>query len=221
MGSWDGAEVADLVGLYLLSQLTDLPIDVGLYRDDGLAVCRLSGRQAELTKKKLCAIFKDNGLNITAEANRKDVNFLDINLNLDTGIYRPYMKPNDSPLYVNKNSNHPRGILENIPHSVNRRLSMKVQKSEEVQPEPGCNCSGVMGSCPLEGKCLVESVVYRAEVKDGNNNLETYTGVTAGTFKKRYYSHQTWKKLIFVRKPIFQIEKCPQIHIFPNHIKLT
>ena len=91
MGSWDGAEVADLVGLYLLSQLTDLPIDVGLYRDDGLAVCRLSGRQAELTKKKLCAIFKDNGLNITAEANRKDVNFLDINLNLDTGIYRPYM----------------------------------------------------------------------------------------------------------------------------------
>ena len=86
---------------------------------------------AELTKKKLCAIFKDNGLNITAEANRKDVNFLDINLNLDTGIYRPYMKPNDSPLYVNKNSNHPRGILENIPHSVNRRLSM-ISSNKEV-----------------------------------------------------------------------------------------
>ena len=31
---------------------------------------------------------------------------------------------------------------------------------------------------------------------------------------------QTWKKLIFVRKPIFQVKKCPQIHIFPNHIKL-
>ena len=29
---------------------------------------------------------------------------------------------------------------------------------------------------------------------------------------------QTWKKLIFVRKLIFWIEKCPQIHIFPNHI---
>ena len=123
MGSWDGAEVADLVGLYLLSQLSDLPINVGLYRDDGLAVCNLSGRQAELTKKKLCKIFKDNGLNITAEANKKDVNFLDINLNLDTGIYRPYMKPNNTPVYVNRHSNHPRGILENIPRSVNRRLS--------------------------------------------------------------------------------------------------
>ena len=32
---------------------------------------------------------------------------------------------------------------------------------------------------------------------------------------------QTRKKLIFVRKPIFRIEKCPQIHIFPNHTKVT
>ena len=60
MGSWDGAEVAELVGLYLLSQLTDLSLDVGLYRNDGLGVCKLpQGKQ-----------------NITAEANLKTVNFL-------------------------------------------------------------------------------------------------------------------------------------------------
>ena len=35
----------------------------------------------------------------------------------------PYMKPNNSPLYVNKNSNHPPNILKNIPESVNKRLS--------------------------------------------------------------------------------------------------
>ena len=99
MGSWDGAEVADLVGLYLLSQLTNLNLRIGLYRDDGLAVCNLSPRQTELTKKKLCRIFQENGLNITAEANLKSVNFLDINLNLETGIYRPYMKPNETPTY--------------------------------------------------------------------------------------------------------------------------
>ena len=94
MGSWDGAEVADLVGLYLLSQLSDLRLDIGLYRDDGLGVCNLPPRQAELEKKKLCRIFKDNGLSITAEANLKNVNFLDISLSLETCIYRPYMKPN-------------------------------------------------------------------------------------------------------------------------------
>ena len=38
MGSLDGAEVAELVGLYLLSQLSDLRLDIGLYCDDGLGV---------------------------------------------------------------------------------------------------------------------------------------------------------------------------------------
>ena len=35
----------------------------------------------------------------------------------------PYMKPNNTPLYVNKNTNHPPAIIKNIPLSVNRRLS--------------------------------------------------------------------------------------------------
>ena len=85
MGSWDGAEVCDLVGLYLLAQLSDLNLDIGLYRDDGLCVSTLNARQTEIAKKKLCSIFKDNGLNITAEANMKSVDFLDVNLNLETG----------------------------------------------------------------------------------------------------------------------------------------
>ena len=59
------------------------------------------------------------------------MNFLDINLDLSTGIYRPYIKPNDKPVYVHKLSNHPPGILKNIPHSVNRRLS-SISANEEV-----------------------------------------------------------------------------------------
>ena len=39
MGSFDGAEVCDLVGLFVLSKLQPLGLSsVGLYRDDGLAV---------------------------------------------------------------------------------------------------------------------------------------------------------------------------------------
>ena len=49
MGSFDGAEVAELVGLFLLSKLSCLNLNIGLYRDDGLAVCKLKPRQAELT----------------------------------------------------------------------------------------------------------------------------------------------------------------------------
>lgn len=131
MGSWDGAEICDLIGLYMLSLMSNLDAKIGLYRDDGLCVCDLRPRQVELLKKKLCKIFKDNGLNITIDANVKNVNFLDINLDLSTNTYKPYMKPNDRPTYVHRSSNHPRGILENIPKSVNKRLS-KISANEDI-----------------------------------------------------------------------------------------
>ena len=89
MGSWDGAEVADLVGLYILSKLTALNIQVGLYRDDGLAVSGSSARQTELTKKKLCKLMKEIGFNITAQANLKSVNFLDVNFDLESDFSSP------------------------------------------------------------------------------------------------------------------------------------
>ena len=53
--------------------------------------------------------------------------------------------------------------------------------------EPGCNCR--RGSCPLNGKCLVDKLIHRAKVKDENDNTSTYTGLTANTFKQRFYGH--------------------------------
>ena len=123
MGSFDGAEVCELVGLLILSKLKSLGIDVGLYRDDGLGVCRLSARQTEMLKKKMCAIFNDLNLKITTDVNHQIVNFLDVTLDLSTGIYKPYMKPNNTILYVNRLSNHPPAVIKNIPENVNRRLS--------------------------------------------------------------------------------------------------
>ena len=94
-----------------------------MYRDDGLGVTKASPRQAELIKKELCSIFAKYGLKITIEANKKVVNFLDVTLNLANGKYLPYNKPGNIPLYVNKKSNHPPRIIENIPKSINKRLS--------------------------------------------------------------------------------------------------
>ena len=46
MGSFDGAQVCELVGLYMLSQMTHLTnFTPGLYRDDGLGVTSASTRQ--------------------------------------------------------------------------------------------------------------------------------------------------------------------------------
>ena len=40
MGSYDGAETCELVGSFLLSQLQNLDVNIGLYRDDGLAISK-------------------------------------------------------------------------------------------------------------------------------------------------------------------------------------
>ena len=42
IGSFDGAETCELVGLFLLSQVTHLDVNVRLYKDDGLATCTKS-----------------------------------------------------------------------------------------------------------------------------------------------------------------------------------
>ena len=123
MGSYDGAETCELVGLYLLSQLQHININVGLYRDDGLATCKQPPRQTEKTKTEICKIFKDNGLKITIQVNLKTVDFLDITMDLQTGEYKPYMKPNNTRLYVHKQSSHPPNIIKNIPENINQRLS--------------------------------------------------------------------------------------------------
>ena len=123
MGSFDGAETCELIGLYILSQLQHMDINVGLYRDDGLAVCERTPRQIEQIKKDICKIFKQNKLKITIEVNMKTVDFLDITMDLRTGINKPFMKANNTPLYVHKESNHPPSIIKNIPDSINRRLS--------------------------------------------------------------------------------------------------
>ena len=49
-------------------------------------------------------------------------NFLDITLNLNNGKYYPYRKPNDRPVYINKDSNHPPSIIKNLPASISRRV---------------------------------------------------------------------------------------------------
>jgi hypothetical protein len=70
-------------------------------------------------------------LKITIEANLKTVNFVDVTLDLNTGLYKPYMKPNNTIVYINKDSNHPPSIIKNIPAAVNRRLT-SISSNEAV-----------------------------------------------------------------------------------------
>ena len=298
MGSYDGAESCDIVGLFILSEMDNLNIDVGLYRDDGLGVSSASPRQLENIKKKICAIFQKHKLGITIEVNKKVVNFLDITMDLEEDIFKPFIKPNDTPLYVHRLSNHPPTVTKNIPAAVNRRLSaissnekmfktaaplyqealkksgynyqLKVDPPPENESKPTrnrkrkivyfnppystnvktnigakflklvdkhfpadnplskiinrnsvkvsyrttpnmakaisannakilkqleeksevrtCNCPK-NSTCPLNGQCLTENLIYQATVTENDGLKNTYIGLTSSSFKTRLGNH--------------------------------
>ena len=90
MGSYDGAEVCELVGLFNLNSFAvkygkDY---VGLYRDDGLILLKgTSKRLAGKARKDLHKLFAENfQLKITAEICHQIVNFLDLTFNLHEQI---------------------------------------------------------------------------------------------------------------------------------------
>ena len=126
MGSYDGAEVCELVGIYLLSLLANI-IDKnnsGLYFDDGLIFLRnVDGQKMDRVKKNVIKIFKEVGFKIEIQTHLKIVNFLDVTFNLANGTYRPYKKANESLLYINTSSNHPPQVIKQLPTSISERLS--------------------------------------------------------------------------------------------------
>ena len=124
--SFDRAEVCELIGLFALNTLTKKfgKENIGLYRDDGLALIKsTSGRLADKAKKDLRAQFLQFDLKITAEVNHQLVNFLDVTFNLKDGSYSPYRKPDNNLLYIDTRSNHPPSITKHLSASINRRIS--------------------------------------------------------------------------------------------------
>ena len=87
MGSYEGAEICELVSLFILSKLKDtFGNNIGLYRDDGLVLLdRKSSRLSDKARKDLTHAFNKLGLNITAQANQLSTNFLDITFDLSNG----------------------------------------------------------------------------------------------------------------------------------------
>ena len=134
MGSFDGAEICELIGLYIQSNLENIlpKTNFRLYRDDGLILSRnLNGQQIDKKRKATIKIFKYIGFSIDIQANLKEVQFLDITLNLQNGTYRPYKKPNHKLLCIDSLSKHPPQIIKQLPNSISERLS-KSSSNQEI-----------------------------------------------------------------------------------------
>ena len=124
MGSFDGAKVSELVGLYMLDKLAKTDLDLGLYRDDGLGATNLKGRALEAKRQQIQQIFRECGLRVTITSNLKATDFLDIFLDLRSETHRVFTKEGDIPSYGHSRSNHPPNVLKNIGPAANKRLSI-------------------------------------------------------------------------------------------------
>ena len=135
MGSFDGAEVCEMVGLFLLHQWAKLvgKSNIGLYRDDGLAILYASGPDLERLRKKIIKLFQSHWLKIISSTNLVQIDFVNVTLDLKPKKYWPYRKPNDQPFYIHHQSNHPPAIKKQLPSMLSNRLSLLSCNQEEFE----------------------------------------------------------------------------------------
>ena len=95
MRSYDGAEICELVGIYILSRLSTIidKNDCGLYRDNGFLILRnVNEQQIDRVRKNVIQFLTliDIGFFIDIKINLKIVDFLDKTFNLNHGTFKLY-----------------------------------------------------------------------------------------------------------------------------------
>ena len=83
--------------------------------------------------------------------------------------FKPFIKPNDKPEYVNKLSNHPPQILKNIPIGINKRL-VNISANKEVFENSTQIYSDELSKCGYDHKLSYE---YFVNNRNNNNNNNT------------------------------------------------
>ena len=165
-GGYDSSQIADLVGLYILHILNRIisSDQVGLYRDDGIMnIPNSNGPNSSSIQKK---IIRALGFKIEISSNNKIVNFLDVTLDLSNNIYKPFIKMDQSPSYININSNHPKAIIKQVPKAVNLRIR-NLSTNEKIFRK-----GNKMYIDALKSSGYKENFTYKEEKMPNDNNKE-------------------------------------------------
>lgn len=134
MGSYHGAEICELVGLFMLDGLVKIIPGgkVGLYRDDGMAIIpKQSGRTSEQLIQKMHAFANNIGLRIELEPPSTRTEFLDVVMDLENRTFSPYRKPNSEIKYINSKSNHPHNITRQMKNMIQDLISRRSSNKAE------------------------------------------------------------------------------------------
>lgn len=101
--------------------------------------------------------------------------------------------PKNHVLHKLFNRNHVKvsySCMGNIKSKINSHNKRTLKQQEiTISPTKKCNCR-VKNNCPLDGNCLIKSVIYQALVTTENNQpVQSYVGLTEGVFKTRFTNH--------------------------------
>ena len=69
--------------------------------------------------------------------------FLDVTLTLENSTYLPYLKDNNEIIYLNTESNHPPSIINQLPKSIELRLS-QLSANKEIFKNSVTPCNEVL-----------------------------------------------------------------------------
>ena len=85
MGAYHGAQLCEIVGLFMMSRLAHIKdLSSIIYRDDVLGITRATSRQQERMRQMITNVFNEYGLSITIFINLERVT-----LDLEREIYKP------------------------------------------------------------------------------------------------------------------------------------
>ena len=163
MGGYHGAEICELVGLFMLDGLTKIIPGgkVALYRDDGMAIIpKQSGRISEQLIQTIHTFANSIGLKVEVEPPSTRTEFLDVVLDLENRVYSPYRKPNSEIKYIHNKSNHPHNITGQMTHMIEDLISRSSSNKAEFEK-----------AAPTYRKALTSSgydgdIAYQGEPKD-------------------------------------------------------
>ena len=169
IGGYDSSQIADLVSLYILHILNRIisSEQLGLYRDHGIMyIPNSNGPNSSSIQKNIIRAFKLLGFKIEILSNNKIVNFLDVTLDLSNNTYRPFIKMDQSPSYININSNHPKSIIKQVSKAVNLRIR-NLSANKEIFRK-----GSKMYIDALKSSGYKENFTYKEEKMPNDNNKE-------------------------------------------------
>ena len=193
MGSYDGAEVCEVVGLFMLDMLSKSfeKKYFSLYRDDGLSIFRnYNGHQNNKVRKYLMKVFKKYQLNLDIKCNLKIVDYLDISFDLITGIYKPFNKPNNKLLCINASSGHPPSVLKQIPKSASKRMTAN-SCNKDIFRKNAPFCNSILKDCGFNEniKYCPEELVSSRRRKNRSRDIIWYNPPFSRNVKTNVEKH--------------------------------